>query len=304
MSRDMSLPYDWTPTTSSEDTWTTTSAPVERNTMPYETSLWPTSGYAAYQDLPSSDDAAWYPAVHGSVVGLSPVLSQMSQNSHTLHFFPELDTFPTGHKVDHFPLPSEAHQWNLSDGLALGSFLTPDACSSLSQGLPSSETTFPDLSVDSPALCAVQQPLLLFPDGQSCESRRSFSEPNVGHGRRLLPRTPQALPMSRSQSSSQYRAIQPHSVVASSTFAETEGNIPVLPKAPASRGATLSEPLAASVCRPTATSEVAYAQDQLSGPEVSSAINSGLPAVYLQTADFEDYRYHGEFDQTCAQPTR
>jgi hypothetical protein len=270
--------------------------------MPYETSLWPSAGYAAYQDLPSSDDAAWYPAVHGSVVGLSPVLSQMSQNSHTLHFFPELDTFPTGPKVDHFPLPSEASQWNLPEGLALGSFLTPDACTSLSHGLASSETTFPDLSVESPALCTVQQPLLLFPDGQTSESRRSFSEPNVGHGRRLLPRTPQTLPMSRSQSSSQYRAIQPHSGV-TSTFAETESNISVLPKTVASRGATLSEPLAATVCRPAAASEVAYVQDQLPGPEVPSAINPAAPAVYLQTPDFEDYRY-GEFDQTCAQPTR
>jgi hypothetical protein len=221
----------------------------------------------------------------------------MSQNSHTLHFFPELDAFPTGPKADHFPLPTETSQWNLPDGLALGNFLTPDACSSLSQGLPS-ESAFPDLSLELTA----QQPLLCVPDGQTGASRRSFSEPNVGHGRRLLPRTAQALPMSRSQSSSQYRAIQPHSA-AVSTPVDAEGVASALVQGPTSHGAPLKSP-AANVSRPVASSEVLYSQDELSFSNIACANSPVAPTVYLQSPEFEDYRYHGDFDQTTAQPTR
>jgi hypothetical protein len=265
--------------------------------MTYENSLWTASGYSAYQDVPSSDDAAWYPAVHGSVVGLSPVLSNMSQNSHTLHFFPELDAFPTGPKADHFPLPNETSQWNMPEGLALGNFLSPDVCSSLSQGLPS-ESAFPDLSLEFPA----QQPLLCIPDGQTGESRRSFSEPNVSHGRRLLPRTAQASPMSRSHSSSQYRAIQPHSAaVATPIDSESIASTPA--QGPKSHTGLLKSPVA-SVSRPPASSEVLYSQDHLSFSTIACAGNPVAPAVYLQSPEFEDYRFHGDFDQTNAQSTR
>jgi hypothetical protein len=221
----------------------------------------------------------------------------MSQNSHTLHFFPELDAFPTGSKADHFPLPNETSQWNIPEGLALGNFLTPDACSSLSQGLPS-ESAFPDLSLE----FTDQQPLLCIPEGQTGESRRSLSEPNVGHGRRLLPRTTQATPMSRSQSSSQYRAIQPHSAAITAPV-ESEGIASAAVQGPISCGAPLKSP-ATSVSRPVASSEVLYSHDQLAFSNIACANAPVAPTVYLQSPEFEDYRYHGDFDQANAQSTR
>lgn len=270
---DMGSLYDWPH--GSEEMWSVTSPGDDRNQLP--TDGWPSQGVMSKQETSVSDNATWLTASHGSVAGVSPVLSHMSQNSHTLNshgadFFPEF-FLPSG---DHFSMTGDFSQWTAPENLSHGPFLPQDNCSSLSADVASDSlpVCVPEQTLST---CAPQLAVSYLPVG--AEAKRSFSEPNVAHGRRLLPRTtPQAPALARSQSGSQYRVIQPQlataergdskDMVGSTTATARPGPVDSLP----SSGNTLDTCATA----PSSYEASAYTME-LPAPMIGPAM---LPEVY------------------------
>ncbi|CAK4032502.1 Hypothetical predicted protein [Lecanosticta acicola] len=177
------------------DAWNTAPVPDHSTVMQASGSDWSSHGHAVTaQDLQALEASSWLNVPHGSVdMGLSPVLSQESQSTHTLNTIsePEVPLLPPGLDLSFISEPS----WDVSGPVVYSSSHVPQDCSpsfvasSVQTPCGHSLGQFPGYGVPQSAACGPHQPMYPFQGGQVPCPRRSASDPALAQRRPLLPRT-------------------------------------------------------------------------------------------------------------------
>ena len=176
------------------DEWTTVTAPDHSTLMQSSSGDWSShSAPVTVQDIQALDTNAWLHAIHGPVdMGLSPVLSQESQSSHTLNSLSEPDSCVLPPRLD---LSSAAEPSYHQPGPMM--YASPAGASQFSSAFGYTPSLDPSgLSMEcslsaSQGLYPGSQPPLFFPQGgHAVYPRRTFSYPVTPTPMRpLLPRT-------------------------------------------------------------------------------------------------------------------
>lgn len=204
---DMNVP-SWSQASLPAESWNTAPAPDHSTMMQAPGSNWSSRGHpVTAQDLQALDASSWLNVPHGSVdSGLSPVLSQESQSTHTLNTIsePEVPLLPPGLDLSFISEPS----WDFSGPVVYSSSHVAQECSP--GFVPSPECgQYPGYAAPQPVVYGPQQPMYLF-QGQAPCPKRSASDPSMTQRRPLLPRTETQTIQSGHAHGPQYAVRQPH----------------------------------------------------------------------------------------------
>lgn len=200
----------------SGDSWTTVNAQDHSNSLQPSANSWLSQGTpVTSQDLRALDASSWMNVAQGSVdMGLSPVLSHESQNSHTLNSFSEADVpfLPPGLDLSFIGEAS----WPPQGHVTYPAFQCVPQDFSSSAGVSPQHvpygvaTGYLPHSSRTNVACGPQQQVFHYPGAPAALPKRSGCDQPTSHGRPLLPRTDE-YPFQGVPSSAGYVPLQPRS---------------------------------------------------------------------------------------------